>query len=228
MSMTNKSFGSATKAACAVVLGASVSVSAIAQNIVFNNAVNDLVTRFNPGLLEVGDEVLLNGGSGQLLSKFTFEFYGLASGPSFSGAVQAQVRFYTMGPGSYNGYPSPGAVFYDSGLFSVPSPTSRSTFVFTVADFGALVLPSDDITWSVQFSGMGSGDEVGVDLYDPSVVGSNFPDYWENNGGWVLKTNNAVHMNFGATFETPEPSTVALLVLGGLGFMFVGRRGLKK
>jgi len=113
-------------------------------------------------------------------------------------------------------------------LFAVPlTPLGRSTFVFTVADFpggNPVFIPTSDMTWSVQFSGMGVADEVGVDIYSPPVVGSSLNDYWENNGGWQLKTN-VVNMNFASKFQaTPEPSSVALLVLGGLGLLYASRR----
>ena len=207
----------------------SMSVSAAT---IYDNSVNDLQFRFNPGTNEVGDEILLSGGPGQLLVNFSFEFYGTnnSGGGPFAGNVKAQVRFYENNGPLFNGFPTPGPTpFYDSGPFAVPTTDAlgRNTFVFTAgADFpnGGLFLPATDMTWSVQFSGMAGTDEAGVDIYDPVVAGSNFPDYWEHDaGGWTLRTN-VVNMNFAAKFETPEPSSVALVILGGLGLLFASRR----
>ena len=120
----------------------------LSATVIFDNTVNDLTTRFNPGTLEVGDEI--NLASTGNLTLFSFEYWGTASGASFAGSVQAEVRFYQNTGTPFNGYPTPAATpFYDSGLFSVPSPTPRSTFVFTAgSDFpgGGLNLPSSDMT----------------------------------------------------------------------------------
>jgi hypothetical protein len=125
-------------------------------------------------------------------------------------------------------------MFFDSGLFSVSTPTARNTFDFTAgSDFptGGLFLGPGpggtlltNMTWTVQFSGMGATDSVGVDIYSPPVVGGGYSDYWVNNGGWLLQTN-LVPMNFAATMSaTPEPAPVVLWVLGGLGLLTAGRR----
>jgi hypothetical protein len=194
----------------------------------FDNTVNDLNLRFNPGTLQVGDEI--NLASTGNLTYFSFEYWGTASGASFAGPVQAQVRFYLNTGPLFNGYPAPAATpFYDSGLFSVPSPTPRNTFVFTAgSDFapGGLPITSSDMTWTVQFSGMGAGDAVGVDLYSPPVVGTevgDFGDYWQFNGGWSLLTNSVGPMDFGAYMATPEPSSMTLSVLGGVGMLIAMR-----
>ena len=117
----------------------------------------------------------------------------------------------------FNGYSTPGTSFYDSGLFSVGSPTPRSTFVFTAgSDFaaGGLYVPSSDITWSVQFTGLGTGDDLGVDIYSPPTVGSDFPDWWENTGsGWTLNTNN-LPMNFAASAGAGGGKSADYLVSG--------------
>jgi hypothetical protein len=194
----------------------------------FDNTVNDLNLRFNPGTLQVGDEI--NLASTGNLTYFSFEYWGTASGLSFAGPVQAEVKFYLNTGAPFNGYPTPAAIpFYDSGLFSVPSPTPRSTFVFTAgSDFAPSGLPitSSDITWTVQFSGMGAGDAVGVDLYSPPVVGSevgSFGDYWQYNGGWTLLTNSVGPMDFGAYMATPEPSSMTLSLLGGVSMLIAMR-----
>ena len=203
---------------------------------IYNNSTNDLAIRFNPGASQVGNEVVL-AGTERYLTQFSFEYWGLSSNPnSFAGQITAEVRFYLNNGPLFNGYATPGTTpFYDS-TFAVPAPTARGTFVFSGADFGpsgALFLPttsSVDLTWTVQFSGMGLGDSVGLDLYGPPTVGTTFGDYWQNNGGgWLLLTNSLVPPNsaFGADMiavATPEPSMLALSVLGGLGLLVAARR----
>ena len=217
-------------------------------SVIFDNTVNDLTVRFNPGTLEVGDQINL-AGTDRWLTGFSFEYWGTntASPTTFAGAVQAQVRLYKndgpLVPPVFNGYPSPGAVpLYDSGLFSLAMPAliynGRATEVFTAgADFPGglnIFIPADTITWTVQFSGMALTDSVGVDIYSPATIGTDYPDYWQNNGttlspSWVLLTNT-VPMDFAARFTAtvPEPSMVTLSILGGLGILTLARRLRRK
>jgi hypothetical protein len=173
-------------------------------------------------------------GSDRNLTDFSFEYWGANSihPDSFTGTIEARVQFYlNNGTPSFNGYATPGTSFYDSGFFSVPTPTTRSTFDFTAGvDFPAwgLVMPAvSNMTWSVQFVGMGAGDSVGLDIYSPPTVGQDYPDYWQNNGGagWALMTNTPP-MDFAARMDAtvPEPSTLALAVVGGLGLLVFARR----
>jgi hypothetical protein len=203
---------------------------------IFNNSVYDLGHRFNPGTNEVGDEILL-ASTERYLTHFDFEFWGTntLNDYSFAGTVQARVRFYENNGTLFNGYPSPGTAFFDSGWFSAGAPTARSIFIFTEGvDFpdGGLFLPSSDMTWSVQFQGMGATDSIGVDIYSPPVVGWDYPDYWESsNGSWQLLTNG-VPMDFAARFyanqQVPEPSSAALSALGGLAILVAAYRVRRK
>jgi hypothetical protein len=205
-----------------------------AATTIFNNSVNDLNLRFNPGTYEVGDQVTNLAGTDRLITGFSFEYWGTnTANPSvFSSTVHAEVRFYLNNGATFNGYASPGTMFYDSGLFAV-SPTSRATIVFDASDFGGGVfLNGESFTWTVQFSGMGGTDSIGVDLYNPPTVGSDYPDYWENQGsGWALRTNSLTStMNFAAvvTATVPEPSAIALSLLGGFGLFFTFGRLRRK
>ena len=162
--------------------------------IIFNNSTNDLVTRFDAGTNEVGDEILL-AGTERYIWRFSFELWGTNStgSSSFAGSVEARVRFYQNNGPLFNGYPTPGTNFYDSSWFPVAA-TPRSTENFFVgSDFpwtNHFLPVTSNMTWSVQFRGMGATDSVGVDLYSPPVVGQDYPDYWLNtNGNWMLMTN---------------------------------------
>ena len=183
---------------------------------VYDNSTTDLHVRFNPDVVEVGDEINLSK-AGVTLTNFTFEYWGTNF---LDGGESARVRFYYMdGTNSSSGPPVPGTKFFDSGVFGI-SATTRSTLIFDLPNIVAL---SSNITWTVQFNFNGAPNEgAGVDLYSPPTVGKNYDDYWErtSGGGWSLRTNATTPMNFAATFEAvPEPSTEVLSVLGLAGLI---------
>jgi hypothetical protein len=183
---------------------------------IFNNATNDLAVRFDPGPLEIGDEIVLSGNA-RYLTNFAFEYWGTnsAGGKRFGGNVQARVRFYRNDGPMVEGYPAPGSRLWASCWFSVDA-TERSVLLFSAgSDFPAtgFYLPSSRFTWSVQFRGLGPTDHAGVDFYSPPVTGGYYPDYWENNNGvWTLRTNLCA-ADFAALLEAtliPEPAVPPL------------------
>ena len=180
----------------------------VVDTFVYDNSVHDLLYRFDPGPLEVGNEIIL-AGSARYASLFSFEFWGFSTGGyAFEGDVRARVRFYQNdGAVSPSGYPSPGTVLFDSGAFPIPAtPAGRATLIFDEFQMDAVVplrtpLPNS-FTWTVQFSGLSSNDSAGVDLYAPPVIGNNYSDYWERETNcWALKTNT-VPMEFAARLYT--------------------------
>ncbi len=230
-------------------LAAAITLSNVMPSVavpIYRNSTNDLSIRFNPGTFQVGDEIrFTNSPMPTYVTNFSFEYWGTNSSGSslFGGSVQARVRFYLNDGSPFNGYATPGTMFYDSGWFGGFGPTSRSTLIFdSPGDFGTgLFLPGSDITWTVQFQGMGGNDSVGLDLYSPPTVGQSVPgagfeqDYWINIGGsWQLNTaTNNPPFNFGATFDAtfqpiPEPGAIGFSILGGLGLLAVARRIRRK
>jgi len=213
------------------ILAASVVVSFGAVHafgdIVYSNAVNYSGIFLNPGLSEVGDEIILAPGGPRTASTFRFEYYGdgLDSGTV---ANQFQIRFYD----NSTLIPNDLGMFYDSGLIALPTPdnaSGRNTLEFDLSSLN-LTLP-EDFTWSIQFSGIEAGETAGVTIYDPATVGTGYDDYWLRNGGgnWVLMGTN-VPISFGAAFTAvPEPSTYVLAILGGIcGLALVNRRNRKR
>jgi hypothetical protein len=201
----------------------------VSADFLYNNSTTDLKYRFNPGIAEVGDEITLAAPG--FLTNFSFEYYGVGGGPdgaAFAGNIQARVTFYNMDGPLLNGYVTPGTPFWTSDLFSVSAPTTRETFVFN-SELPANFLLPQNFTWSVQFTGQGTGDEVGLDIYGPPTVGSSMPDYWDKStGSWVVKRDPGVvtPINFASRFEgtIPEPSTATLLVAGSLSALLIARR----
>jgi hypothetical protein len=209
------------------LLAAGLLVSQAPAATIYDNSVNDLVTRLNPGLKEIGDEVIF-AGSERFVTQFDFEYYGLNSANNFlfSGPVEARVRFYLNDGPLFNTYATPGTTLFDSGWFGGFGPTPRNTLVFAsaIGDFpiGGLYIPANSITWSVQFRGLGGTDQVGVDIYNPPVVGASYNDYWENNAGTWTALNGSVPMNFAARFiaVVPEPTSLTLVGLAAVGLLF--------
>lgn len=194
-----------------------------AQQLVYANT-NAFTAHFATGSLEVGNEITL-AGSGRQLTSFAFEYYL----PTASGSETAQVRFYKNDSAPFAGYNSPGTILYDSGVFNIGSFGSQSsaTLNFTLADLTTGVpVPltgavPDSFTWTIQFGGLGAGEDIGVDLYHPISVGSAPSDMWQNNAGsWQLAVNSTYALTIGAEMTaTPEPSSLALLSVAGLGLI---------
>ncbi len=209
-----------------------LTAAAADPEIVYDNTLNDLAFNLDPGAQEVGDEIILDG-TARWLSEFSFEYWGAntESETEFAGTVEARIRFYLNdGPAipGVDGAFAPGTVIFDSGTFSI-DPTLRSTLNFSNFSSGVDVpletpLP-DAFTWSVQFSGLGLTDTAGVTIYSPPTVGNSFDDYWVNDGAsWTLQTN-VVTIDFAARVSAvPEPSTLALALVGGLLAIGGGRK----
>jgi hypothetical protein len=199
--------------------------------VVFDNSTTDLNIRYDPGTNEVGDEIVLAPGTGRNLTQFRFQYWGT----NFSGTEKIDLRFYANdGLPSYSGPNMPGTLLFDSGPFTIFE-TDRLTIIFNnfatgVAHALAGAIPND-FTWSVQFSGLGPGASAGVDLYNPPTVGSDYNDYWYNNGtSWdLMGATNGTPVNFAVRIQaTPEPPAIWLSLIGGLTiFGLKWRRGRK-
>jgi len=205
---------------------------AVSAETVYDNSVNDPQIRFETGTARVGDEINL-GGSQRMLDTFSYEIYYTNGASLWSQSPTIQVTLYANDGPDFNSEPTPGTVLWasptDGGLLG--GYTARSIIMYSQSDFGSSILLPETFTWAVEFGNLTAGDEIGLDIYDPPVVGGSAPDYWINTGGgWELKmhpTDPASNpFNFAAVFTAvPEPTTFALLLLGGLGLAACRRRG---
>lgn len=195
----------------------------------------------NNGNQQVGNEIVLGTGVGVYdITSFAVQFF--LSGTTLSGNEQVTLSFYyNQGNGSVSGYNAPSkTAFWTSGATTLSS--------FTSASGGVLVYTPDvtvtdpDFTWTLTFSGINdgvTGETAGLSIFNskntvggvpvPST-GANYNDAWVNNGGtWSLVQTSPNPDNpglqFGAIAQTgtpvtvPEPSTIALGVLGACGFL---------
>lgn len=195
-----------------------------------------------PNNLEVGDQIwLANYTTDPYLTGFSFEYY--SPNLTFSGTVTADVRFYLNDGTNFNGYSTPYTKFYDSGPFEIQTPESAIGYNSAMLSFDSADLYTDaqlnmnpnmqmpdNFTFVVMFSGLSGSDQVGLPSFEPPTVGSNYGDYWENDGNWVLENNyvgNVVQL-IGFPVQliaVPEPTTLCLAMTGAaLLFGFARRR----
>ena len=144
--------------------------SAIGE-IIYDNPSGDHPDFF-PWSQEYGDELILKSsptGTPWILSDFICEYFG-----DFTpqGDEMARIRIYKNdGPGRYA---SPGTLLFDSGDFPIKKDYQQIAFSGL-----ALEVPND-LTWTVQFSGMRGikGDQAGLLLASAqAVVGKSFKDF---------------------------------------------------
>jgi hypothetical protein len=207
-------------------------LSAKAQTVLMQNTTTDLHSRFSDGTLEFGNQIDLT--SPAYITTFSFEYYGGGAGGAgtpFAGSPEVDVRWYLNNGPAVSGYASPGTLIYNSGAYAI-APTTAATEIFstTYGDFpaGGWLVSSSELTVTLQFTGLGSGDVAGVELYSPPSVGNMFTDYWQHNtdGTWSL-LQNSVNTDIGQEWigtPVPEPSTLALSLVGGLGLLIAVRR----
>ena len=242
-----KLFLKAMAAGAGVILASSAGVRGA-------NLYNDTTTLVNPGYVLnfpnndlIGEQIWLGTGATPMyLTNFSFEYYDPGTSttwPAGQSTINADVRLYNNNGALVNGYASPGTIFYDSGIFGVPTAyaannTSSANLIFSLSDlqvpgnFGQalpanFVLPSN-FTITVAFSGMTGQDAVGLPNFDPPTFGTNYGSYWYNvSGNWQLLTNSVGPVAFGAQFSgtpTPEPTVLCLGALGGVMLTIMGRR----
>jgi hypothetical protein len=167
--------------------------------------------KVNATPFESGDQVQFAGES-RVLDYFAFEFFATPSFAQRGGT--ARVRFYlNNGPtvtSSTNSFAAPGTLLYDSGSFVVEPDSS------TVEISGMhLYVPSDTLTWTVQFFGVATNERAGVLFYDPPGVGASDDFLWQfEDGAWrAIKAGTNIVNNLSARFEASPAFRVRSLKL---------------
>ncbi len=180
------------------------------ESLAYDNWSNALNLALDPGSLEIGNQITLQGSQGYL-SRFALEYWGTNSlQAGFAGTVTARVRFYQNDGPALDGQPSsPGTLFYDSGALPITA-TNRGALVLQEFALSAAVplagsLPSS-FTWTVQFAGLGSNDAAGLNFYGPPVSGQVLAGYWaQQTNGWSLQ--GTAGQAFGGQLSTLSSGT---------------------
>jgi len=212
--------------ALAVVAVAALAQNAQSQSTVYDNTETYSSANYNfasgPGTFMAGNEVVLAGTSpSDAISQFQVQYSFTGSGAI---AATVDASFYANTGAAFNGYATPAATtLWDAGNFTLPGFTTGAgnTLTYTVPN---TVVPKD-LTWIVTFSGLTAGQTAGLSLYGPAATGQNYHDAWLNTGtGWSLVQASGSNpaMEFGAKLTgvgVPEPSTIAMGVMGACAFL---------
>jgi hypothetical protein len=174
-----------------------------------NGSANIIYTSAN----EFGDQVNIAGGAGQVFANISFEYY----------ANYAQTGGLSLNLYRNDGVGGAPGTLLDSSTLDVVNGGGVASVSLNYD--AANILPTS-FTYAVQFSGIGGANIAGLIAGDavPSV-GSSLNDFWEKNGGtWGLK-----NLSGGAGPVVPEPSTIALFSVAGVGLAgaLFGRRNRK-
>ena len=181
--------------------------------IVYDNTTSSINNRsFAPpgNNVEFGDQVFLSG-IDRRVTDFTFQYF---LSDNASGNETAEL-FFRLNNGGASGT-DPGTPVYRSGEFGLDRGFQ------TVTAQGLSVTVPNTFTWSVVFNGIDLGEQAGLLLYNPPTVGASFDDFWvKGSDGTTWQTFlvdvGATPANFYArVVAVPEPSTLALAILGGL------------
>lgn len=171
---------------------------------------------------EAGNEIVLAGSAAfDSINQFQVQIDFTGTGTVTPGA-SVDLSFYQNNGPLYNGYSGPGTLLWDAGATALTSFTTGGgeTLTYTVPN---AVVPRD-FTYIVTFNGLVSGETAGLSLYTGGTtgIGDNYKDAWVNTGsGFVLQTATGTEqaLEFGATASVPEPSTIALGVMGACAFL---------
>jgi hypothetical protein len=192
--------------------------------VVYDNSLNDLNRIYSPlgnaNGVEFGDEINLAAGE-RLISGFQFEYF-LGANASGNETAQLILRANDGAPitrtvnGSTFDVASPNTVLYTSPVLTLGTG-------YQIADaigFAPFEAPNT-FTWSVTFQGIEANEVVGLRLYDPPTIGTSFADFWQRNDGtWNTYIIDDAPANFAARVTAvPEPTTFALALMAGLGWL---------
>ena len=207
----------------AFLIAALAGTSAKASTIVYDNtAASSYLGKFFASNNEFGDEINL-AGIARTITDFKFEAF---ANLSTTGDDFVRFRIYSNGTGVGA---APQTLLYDSNT-DAPQGILLINGINTIDVSGLSLNVPSKITWTAQFTTHGAGDTAGLNLYSPATIGAvlaggeigSRKDMWQNvNGTWTLFTYaDGTPANFAARVSAvPEPSSIALGVLGGLALI---------
>ena len=183
---------------------------------------------------EFGDQITLPS-EGYSFTGLTFDYYSASLGGSMN------LNIYANDGALISGAASPGTKLLSVPNIGISSGVNTATFDYTpfVAQYGALKLPKN-FTVSVSFSGATAAADKGLVLAGAEStvgrphlnVGQSGNDFWQKtgpgSGDWALRAlSTAQDANFkmSVTANVPEPTTVAL---GVVGAAFLGASALRR
>jgi hypothetical protein len=232
----------------ALVVTGLLAQNAQSQTTLYNNSgqagAGTYEGNYNYGNGEVGNEVVLAGGPWDQLNTFQLQFdvvnaaNGTSGTPTGLATEFLTVNFYSMtGPG---GVPGQSFYTYSASLQSLGLSTYTQGETLNLTPTGVVV--PQDFTWTVTFSGVPNSENAGLSIINGTPngsgvpvpkVGFNYNDAWVNagNANWsAVQTSPTIGgpdnpgLQFGAlitgtSMAIPEPSTIALGVIGACAFL---------
>jgi hypothetical protein len=171
------------------------------------------------GAASAGNEIVL-AAANDVISQFQVQIDFTGTGTP-TGTVD--VGFYNNTGAAFNGYATPAATaIWDAGATSLSAFSTGGGETLTYTLPANTVVPKD-FTFVVTFNGLTSTEVGGLSIYGNTTVGQNYNDAWVNTGsGWTLQKagTGSPAPQFGATLTAiPEPSTIALGVMGACAFL---------
>jgi len=183
---------------------------------------------------EYGDQIVLPS-EGYSLQQLTFGYYSASLGGSMN------LNIYANDGAMIGGSAAPGTKLLSVPGIGISSGVNTATFDYTpyVAQYGQLKLPKS-FTLTVSFSGANAAADKGLLIGGASStsgqphlnVGVSSDDFWQKTGpggsDWALRklsNGQADNFKFTVTAGVPEPTTVAL---GVVGAAFLGASALRR
>ncbi len=203
---------------------------AVCGTLIYSDATTDTGNSLNfVNGTTIGSEVVMAGAASfDTLTSFAFEYY--SPDATFSGAVTMNV-ILSANDGPLNGYgyyDTPGTSLFNSGSFTLKTPQQNGYGSYATLNFdlsGSPITVPKDFTLAIDVAGLAVGDTVAVELFEQPTVGSNYGDYWWNDGtGWRLNALAGTETGFGAIFAVPDPASTAMLLGSALSCLALLRR----
>ena len=198
--------------AVAFALVGSVIAAQAQTQVIYDNSGDPVLGTYAPtdNSLEFGDQIILDGDS-RIVTEFRLEYF------SSDAAGDATVRFRS------NSGPSlePADILFETD----PIPLEANFNTLEITGIG-VPISGDTFTFTIEFDVAGT-QNVGLILRNPPSIGSSFDDVWvqADTGDWATRNIPAATANLAAQIgAVPEPSTVALSIVGALALCGIARR----